>query len=328
MHIQSGEPIGSRAIARRLHDSLSPATIRNIMADLEEMGYISHPHTSAGRMPTDSGYRHYVNSLMQTSRLTPEEEESIRLTYERHRLELEDILSLTSHLLSQLSRQTALVLFSGFTRDTFKRIALIPLSSTKLLVVFVTTAGLVRNDIIELSEPIEESHLERLTRILNEELAGLPLSQLEIHLKRKILFERDALYFLFKEAIEIIRATILNSREEQFWVEGTSYILEQPEFQDIQRMRSLLRLLEERTKILELLRRDLEREERCNIRIGGELEYEPMQFCSLVTCHYEVSDRIFGMVGILGPTRMEYARAVTLVRRIADFMGQVLSGME
>lgn len=329
LYIQTALPVGSRTIARRLRNSLSPATIRNVMADLEELGYIGHPYTSAGRVPTDQGYRYYVDDLMERIRLTQAEEQSLRAAFEKRHREVEEIIVRTSQLLSELSHQASMVLFSGLAQDTFKRIALIPLdpSSNRLLVVFVTGSGLVHNYKIELESPLDEILLGRLTRILNQELEGMPLSQVEPHLKRKILMERDSLYYLFRQAMEIIKATILTAREERLWMEGASHVLEQPEFHDIDRTRSLLRLMEERETLLQLLRQELEQEVKCRVYIGSEMESAAMSGYSLITCSYKVGDRVLGVIGMLGPTRMEYPRAVALVDQAARMLGNTISRM-
>lgn len=330
LYIQTAAPVGSRTIARRLRNSLSPATIRNVMADLEELGYIEHPYTSAGRVPTDQGYRYYVNALMQESHLTKDEEETIRVSYERHYTELEEIIERASRLLSEVSNQAALVLFSGVSRDIFKRIALIPLDigSNRLLVVFISASGMVRNYKVELPEPVEDVQLERLNRLLNQELEGLPLSQIERHLKRRMMMEQGSLYYnLFKQALAMIKATILTSKEERLWLEGTSRILEQPEFKEVSRTRALLRLLEEKEPLLELLRQDLEQDQRCRIYIGSEMGNEAMKWYSLVTRSYKIGDRVIGTVGILGPTRMEYSHLVALVDRMAELLGKGISQM-
>ncbi len=324
-YIQTAEPVGSRTISRRYRLDLSAATIRNEMADLEEMGYLSQPHTSAGRIPSQSGYRFYVDNLMDQAELTAQEEDYIRrlfLQLDKMR-EIDQIIQYTAKILSQLTNYTSLVLGPQFRRSAFKQLRLIPLDDNKALVVLITDTGFIRNNLIDLPQALNQEELGRIISCLNEQLAGLTIEGLTAARLRQLrgtLYNRLDILEQTLNMLEEIRA----ESESRVYLGGTSNILNQPEFQDLAKVRRLLSLFEEGKRLNFLLETPVEG---VNIRIGTENNLREMSECSLVTATYLLHGRPVGAVGVLGPTRMEYARVVAIIEKITSRLNDLLKAL-
>lgn len=320
-YISTATPVGSFTISKRFKAGFSPATIRNIMSELEELGYIMHPHTSAGRVPTVKGYRYYVDALMQLKRLTEEEREFIERALSQNLDELEDAVKRVARLISTLTGQASLISFPRAKKRTFKRIELIRTSHTKIYALLFTAQGIVRHAIFELQENIEENELSRLSRFLNDELSGLQLSEIRDHLLRRILSENDPFYHLFKQAIDILnRSRLLEENDEKILLDGTHYIVEQPEFRDTEKVKAILKAFEEEDEILNIMDEDID-EDKVKVHIGSENPYEDIRECSIVISNYKIGGKNIGGIGVVGPTRMDYSKAVSVV----EYVGQIFS---
>lgn len=326
-HVDTALPVGSFAISHRLRVSLSPATIRNIMAELEELGYIWQPHTSAGRVPTDKGYRYYVDTLMEAQYLTKDEEEEIGSRYEAKKDTLEKIVEETSKVLSIVTHCAGLALFPKVKRELFKRVELILVEPKKVLAVLVSSSGLVRNSTIPFEGEIEESELQRVSQFLNQEFKGKTIGEIESHLERQLLMEQHSFFYILKRALEIVHSSAVNTQEDKLYLEGASHILEQPEFNNTERVKPILRALEERCELLEIMNRDLE-EGKIAIHIGSESGYEDIQECSLVISPYTIGNCSIGTLGIIGSKRMLYSKVVPVVRFISQIVGQLIGDLE
>jgi heat-inducible transcriptional repressor len=320
----SGEPVGSRAIVRRGGINLSPATVRNVMADLEEMGYLYSPHTSAGRVPTEEGYRFYLASLLQVRELSSQEQEQIRQHYHFQDLRPEDRLREAGRLLSVASHYAGIVMVPRFTSTVFRRIEFVSLGATKLLVVFVTQSGMVQHKLIEVAESLNRRQLDEATNYLNQEFSGLTIQEMKSRIAQEILHER-ALYDQLRR-----RALLLSSealREElggQVFIEGASNILDQPEFADLEIMRRLLRTFEQKSLLVELLDKT-QQVEGVQIFIGSPNEYSEIEGCSLVTASYSSRYGTTGTLGIIGPMRMPYPMVIPLVDYTAKLVSDLLN---
>lgn len=323
-YINTGSPVGSRTVSQKFRWSLSPATIRNVMADLEGEALIHQPHTSAGRVPTDKGYRYYVDNLMGFRRLTKEEEEFIIKTFRGPNIDLETILEEASKLISVLTNIVGLVMTPRLRRSSLKYIGLKPVGGSKILATLITSSGLIKNSILEIDEDLTKSELERISEFLNSELEGILLGEIKTYLTRKLLEERTPFYTLLKKAMALIIDAPFMKSDDRIFFEGISYIMQQPEFSDISKMGLLLKAIEEETNFLELLGADME-EEGVHIHIGRENPFKEIQDCSIVTCNYRIGAQAIGAVGAFGPTRMEYDRTVSVVSYISDLLGKVLS---
>lgn len=323
-YIDTAEPVGSRALQRKFNINLSSATIRNVLSDLEEEGYITQPHTSAGRIPTDKGYRYYVDSLIETQELSPEEKNFIEQEYDFNKSEIEEIIEETSHILSKITEQAGIVLFPIFQQSRFERLELVLLGPKLVLVVLVTDSGIIRNRVIKLDDYITQDVLNKVARFLNDELQGMSLSEIRPYLLKKIKHENSSFFYISRQAAEIMRLAIVRNQPLRISLDGASYMLENPEFQDISKTKSVLRVLENKEQILELLCKDMS-QQNIRIYIGHENECEYMNECSLISQGYCFGKKVVGRLGVIGPRRMKYGKIITVVNYISNMVSRHLS---
>ncbi len=319
-YISSAEPVGSRSVARKYGFQLSPATIRNIMADLEERGYLDQPHTSAGRIPTDLGYRCYVDSLMSRRPLTRAEESVIERQFRPVQGEVEDLMREATKLLSGLSRSVGVVLGPRAEQLAVKRIEFVHLSGERVLVILITTSGQVQHKVIVLDEVIPQEELNRIARLLNTLVKGLSLSRVRQLLVKKMAEEKAMYDELLRRALTLGQKSFAGETEGEVYIGGTANIMEQPEFADIEKMRTIFAAFEEKSKLVKILDQCLT-QEGLTIIIGSENAVRELQRVSLVVAPYWCGERLLGTVGVIGPTRMEYSRIIPLV----DFTARLVS---
>jgi heat-inducible transcriptional repressor len=322
-YIAMATPVGSRVIANKYRLGISPATIRNTMQDLEEMELITHPHTSAGRIPTDKGYRIYVDTLLEPEELTPSEEEQIKSEILIDYAAVEDLLEQTSRVLAGVSNQLGVTIAPRFDQGILTRIDLIPVAEKKVLVVLAVKHGLVRTVLLEAESNLRTQELHKTADILNERLCGLTLGDIKASMDQRLKEASTAdpkLIKLFLDSSE----NLLNFPEtEQMHLGGTTNIVDQPEFKDRDKLRSLIELIEEKRFLAELIcAKGIK--DGITITIGKEIERGEMQSCSLVTSTYKAG-KLSGTIGIIGPTRMRYAKLVSLVDYTAKLLSEILS---
>ena len=324
-YIISGEPVGSRTIARRYDLGLSPATIRNEMADLEEGGFLEQPHTSAGRVPSDRGYRYYVDALMSRQALTDKEIEAIYCELDKYHQEIEAVIHRTSKILVQMTQYPSLVLSPQLQTAVFRHVQLVKLSGNTILVIMVTDTGAVENRMIELQREVSSEELDRLSTILNQKLRGLSLQDLQISLLKEINSELIFHDQLFNEAMKVVISSLGNHNKtgERVYIDGTTKMLEQPEFLDLQKFKPLMGLLEKEDRLYNLLYKDMI--SKTHLKIGRENEEQGIQDCSVVTASYEIAGRVVGVIGVLGPTRMDYAKVLPVVEGTAAILSDLLT---
>lgn len=322
LYIKTGKPVGSSAIVENYQINLSPATIRNVLAELEKEGFLTHPHTSAGRVPTDKGYRFYVNSIVNVQRLAVEEEQRIRTEYMRRRQEIEELMFSTTRVLSALSQCTGFVLPPPNQVDHLRHIELVPVSSNQLLGVLVSETGFVRNQMLSVGHMPDGETLRSASRFLNEKLVGLSLSEAQSRLISEIdNFNRQQT--LSQDLLtEISRHLLEGEFRNDVYVEGTSNIFKFPEFQDFESMRHFAQLVDEKEALGEVLARGLDKAG-LQVKIGSEFLPEMKEF-SVVSSGYSVNGRPVGVLGILGPKRMPYERMMSIVNTVAKLMNQYL----
>jgi len=322
-YIATAEPVGSRTISRKYDLGVSPATIRNEMSDLEEMGYIEQPHTSAGRVPSDLGYRYYVDCLMEKHSLTNREEGIIRKGYETKRKEVTAVIQQTSQILSQLTSYTSIILGPQGGRTAFKHLQLVPLEPGKALVVVITESGFVHNRVIDIPEDLSQEELMKISQVVNAKLQGLTLEDIKRTLISEIYFELNKHREVFNIAMELLQNDSPGlAPEDKVYLAGTLNILNQPEFRNIEKVKTLLSLLDQ-DELLRNLLTSTPAEEGVTISIGEENKEEGLKDCSMITATYHVDGRLVGSIGVLGPTRMEYAKVVSIV----DYMTKNLSAI-
>lgn len=316
-YAETGAPVGSEYLLSQYHFHLSAATIRSVMADLEDQGLLTHPHTSAGRVPTDLGYRYYVDLLLQPKRLSPEEEgrlgEFSRIRFDQPH----DLLEEATRLLSEMTRAAGIVLIPQLAEGSFQHLQLIPVDQRGVVGVLIASEGFIKHAKLELEEPVDEDELIRIERFLNQELAGMPLSQVDDYLERTLLEASSALLHLYKRASELLSLKSFFDEGPSLILEGASAVLEAPEFQDMERTRRLLRGLEEKEDLLEILRRDRQADH-VKFHIGSENKETSLVDCTICAAPYRLRGGVMGSLGVLGPTRMDYPRVSALVGRAAQ----------
>jgi heat-inducible transcriptional repressor len=322
-YIQTAVPVGSRYISKHFESGLSPASIRNVMADLEELGFLSHPHTSAGRIPTDLGYRFYIDYLMEMQQLDDREKLRIRQQLDQAN-DADEMLRETSKLLGKISHQLSIVTSPHLSSGIFEKIELIPITASKLLVVISIRTGIVRTVMMEVGAEVRREHLDQVGRLLNERLSGLTLQQIRdsfVDRLKDMQGEKTGLIRLFIESVDQL---FTNSKErDKVHIGGTKNIIEQPEFVDPKNFRSVIELIENEDIIVHLLEKHNEVQKGFVVTIGAENKEETTKEYSFVTATYDV-EGVTGRVGIIGPTRMDYGKVIPLVDYVAQTIAKML----
>ncbi|MBD3308660.1 heat-inducible transcription repressor HrcA [candidate division KSB3 bacterium] len=326
-YITTAEPVGSRTIARKYDFDLSPATIRNIMADLEEMGFLAQPHTSAGRIPTDKGFRFYVDQLEQT-RKSLEQPFIFNIEEVLHNeIELGNLMKKTTDLLSRLSQQAGLVLAPNLKNTICRHIDFIKLSNSQVMVIFISEAGLVHKRVIGLQEDIAQDTLDKMSRLITTELMGLSLAKIRSKLVDMMQTEKAQYHHLQAQAVRLSQQFFSDEAEDgELYVGGTFNMMSQPEFSDIEKMRHLFKAFEEKRLLIHILDQCIEDiQESVKIIIGEEKIVQDMQDLSLVISSYKSGQRALGVVGIIGPKRMNYTQVIPIVEQTAKTVSRLLT---
>jgi heat-inducible transcriptional repressor len=322
-YVTTAEPVGSRVVAQKFSLGLSPATIRNTMQDLEEMGLVTQPHTSAGRIPTDKGYRVYVDSMMGREALSSVEEEQIRREIHPDYAAVEDILEQTSRVLAAVSKQLGITVSPRFDKGVLTRIDLIPVADKKILVVLAVKHGLVRTVLLEAESNLSTEQVEKTVSVLNERLCGLTLGEIKDSMDLRLKEATSADPRLIKIFLDSAENLLNFTETEEMHLGGTTNILDQPEFKDREKLKGFIQVLEEKKLLSELISSQGIKEG-ITITIGNEIERGEIQSCSLVTSPYRAG-KVKGTIGVIGPTRMKYSKLVSLVEYTAKRLSEVLS---
>jgi heat-inducible transcriptional repressor len=324
LHIASGEPVGSESLARALKRSMSPATLRNVMAELEKQGYLDHPHTSAGRMPTDEGYRVYVNDLMEREPLGPREAAAIESSL-REGGPSGQVLEKAAQVLSRLSHNIGFVLGPELARTTFMHIDFVRLPHPRILVVMVSRSGLVTNRVIDVEEGLTQDELQACANYLNMHFAGTPLQRIRARLL-ELMQEEKALYDSLLKKVASLAQRAFESPDGEggdLYLDGTARILEHPEFEDVSRMRELFRTFEEKSRLVRILNACISGDG-VRVVIGHENPDPTLRDMAVVSAGYPLNGEGAWGLGVMGSTRMEYARVVALVDHVARAVRQTL----
>ncbi|MBI4597452.1 MAG: heat-inducible transcription repressor HrcA [Candidatus Omnitrophica bacterium] len=324
-YVSTASPVGSEMIARKLRSSLSSATIRNIMVELEEQGLLEQPHTSAGRVPTDLGYRFYVDSVMDAPRLSAERIQQIEVLIHPAAMEVEQLLERASAALSELTQQAAFVVAPTVKRSTVKQVELVPLSVRKLLCVLIANDEMITSHVIEVEEPLTRDEATALVRFINTELVGLSCVELLSSLERRILGESDSFYHLVKRSLDILQHALLTEPEERLFLDGATYVVAQPEFaRDPHKAHALLKGLDQEQILLQRITEDLAFAG-VRVRIGKEVQVPGLEECSYVAAPFAMHNEVVGGVGVLGPKRMDYPRMRSLVEAMSRSITDLLN---
>jgi heat-inducible transcriptional repressor len=320
-HISSGEAISSRSLAKCGRFHLSPASLRNVMADLEDLGYLAQPHTSAGRVPTDRGYRYFIEYLMKSRMLTDRERNSID-DQVAHANEIDEMLQLASRIVSHMSDQIGLVFMPTLLQFVVRSVDFVAVAESRVLCVFVGSNGVVINKVVETRVVFNRDELQRISRYITYEFGGMTLDAIRRRLIRMTEEERaqhdEMLQKTLHLGIEAVGEVL--PMERDLYVEGAASILTKPEFADAESLRKTFLAIQEKEKLVHLLESCLD-EDGLQILIGGESDFTQVHNFSIVARRYGNQGGPLGMVGIIGPMRMEYARMAPLV----DYLGRALS---
>ncbi|GEB31921.1 MULTISPECIES: heat-inducible transcriptional repressor HrcA [Brevibacillus] len=320
-YIHSAEPVGSRTISKREDIGFSSATIRNEMSDLEELGYLEQPHTSAGRVPSTKGYRFYVDNLIQPQLLNEAELGKLKQLFAERILHSEQVVEYTAQILSQLTNYTAIVLGPEIFEHRLKHIQIVPLNETQAVAIVVTHTGRVENKLIDLPEGIGASEIERLVNLLNAKLTDVPLWQLRQRVYQEISGEMRRYAEQYEEMLKVLDKS-LTQEEERVYLRGATKIMNQPEFRDVDKVKDILELLEQNDQLLHLIGMP---GDGLTVRIGQENQLDAIKQCSIITTSYSLGGKPVGMVGILGPTRMEYGKVITVLNYLAEGLSRMLT---
>jgi heat-inducible transcriptional repressor len=322
-YIRGGEPVGSRTLARQAGLDVSPATIRNVMADLEEIGLVSAPHTSAGRVPTAQGYRVFVDSLLETRPLDEAELERLR-----RELALmggtQSLLSSVSSLLSGITHFVGLVTVPRREQFAFRHIDFVPLGGTRVLVILVFTDNEVQNRVIETARVFGPSELEQIANYLNANYAGLHLDQIRVRLVTELEQARRDMDQLMAAAVQVADAALRVESRADVLVAGQSNLLDVQDLASVQRLRELFDAFQRKQELLRLLDRCIHADG-VRLFIGEESGVGSLGDCSVVAAPYVADGRVLGVLGVIGPTRMEYERVIPVVQATAALLGGALS---
>jgi heat-inducible transcriptional repressor len=328
-HIHTGEPVGSETLAARMNRALSPATIRNILADLERQGLLDHPHTSAGRMPTDEGYRVYVDSLMAKQALPTQELAAIDQALRSNEGSPTHVLENASQLLSRLSQNVGLVLAPDISRSAFAQIELVRVGDRRVLVVMVSRSGLMTNKLVEIDEDLTADELQACANYLKANFAGITLQAIRMRLLELMRQDRAAYDSLLRHVIAVGERAFADAGSEpgKLFLDGASHILERAQQEDMARLRELFRTFEEKSRLVKILNGCLA-PEGVRIFIGRENPDPGLREMALVTATCPIEADLGLGVGVLGSTRMEYARVITLVDHVARAVVRTLRDLQ
>ncbi|MFB9280086.1 heat-inducible transcriptional repressor HrcA [Cohnella cellulosilytica] len=321
-YIRSAEPIGSRSISKRGDVTFSPATIRNEMADLEEMGLLEQPHTSAGRIPSIKGYRYYVDHLVTLGAIGDRDARMIRSFFAEKMLHWEGIIEHAATILSQMTNYTSIVLGPETFNTTLKHFQFVPLSDNSAVAIIVTNTGHVEHRTISIPEGISMDDMTRTVNLLNDKLAGVPFFKVKSALHNEVAKELSRYVERFEEILALLEQTIDDKQEPKVYLSGAANMLMQPEFKDVDKVKSILGMLEETPLIVQLFQAN---PGGIQVKIGTENAHEAINHCSLITATYSFDGQSLGTIGILGPTRMEYAKVIGLLDYLSKDIAQLMS---
>lgn len=325
-YIATGEPVGSRTVSKKGDIGLSAASVRNIMSDLTESGYIMQPHVSAGRIPTDLAYRLYVNSLLRDYIFDDRYRDSIEALLRGAGLDPRDVLRQSSLVLAGMSRQAGVVTTSPARDQTFKTIEFIKVAEDRILVVLVSTSGFVQNKIIHDEDGIDQETLDTFRRMLDDMLKDLDLLQARERIERELATEKAKFDLALARALRLSHSILSQDESRDVFIEGQTNILHDPEFAEIEKLKAVLITFEEKSKLLKILDKTLEAEG-IQILIGSEHGLDAIENCSIVAYPIKVGDSVVASIGIIGSKRMNYRTVVPLVDTTARILTELLRTM-
>lgn len=321
-YMETGEPVGSRTISKYTDLNLSSATIRNEMSDLEEMGYILQPHTSAGRIPSDQGYRLYVDHLMKEKEREVTEMKELMIQRED---KMELVLKQVARLLASNTNYATMISSPLYHRNKLKFIQLSQVDDTQLLAIIVVEGNIVKNKMIDVDEPLNNETLLKLNMLLNTNLNGLTLEQINLGIIAKLKEQAGIHSFIVNNVLDALAEAIQEDDDLEIYTSGATNIFKYPELSDSERARGLIDTLEEKQQLLDLVNETLSQENNKGIKvyIGNETPIQSMKDCSVVTATYELEEGMQGSIGIIGPKRMDYEKVVDTLKTLMNQLDNI-----
>jgi heat-inducible transcriptional repressor len=325
-YIHSAEPIGSRTIARSINETLSSATIRNVMADLEEQGYLYKPTVVAGRIPTYKAFRHYVDSLPADGHPGKRELHALESLVKPRYSHVEGIMEDASRTLASISHYMSIVVEPKVNTMLFKEVEFVQLSRHTLLMVFVTSSGMVHTRFVEADEDLDMATLDSMKRYMNERFSGMPFNALKDLIIQDMQKDKDDYRVLSTRIKETLQTIMDEEGTREIYMDGASKMIGVPEFSDIAKLKELFQAFEKKEALIRLLDKCLE-EEGIHVIIGSECDIKQMRDMSIITSTYRIGEKSFGALGVIGPVRMNYSRIIPIVNHTAKMITDILATM-
>jgi heat-inducible transcriptional repressor len=319
--IRSAQPVGSRTLSKKEEINFSSATIRNEMADLEELGFIEKTHSSSGRVPSEKGYRYYVDHLLSPQLLPVSDTAKLKSVFAEHIVELEAIVQKSAQILSEMTNLTSIVLGPRVVNHKLKQIQMIPLSNETAVAIIVTDTGHVESKTVTLPGAVDPSDIEKMVNILNERLAGVPIMELKDKMYKEVVMLLKTHISNYEQLFDTMQNALQLRIGEKAFIGGKTNMLSHPEFHDVSKIQSLLRMMEQEQQLYQLLRGH---KAGIDVKIGRENAFSEMESCSLITASYTLGDEQLGTVAILGPTRMPYSRIISLLEFVSSDLSNAL----
>lgn len=323
-YISTAEPVGSRTIARKYNLGISPATIRNEMADLELMGYIEHLHTSSGRIPSSKGYRFYVDDLLTPTKVTDKQMEMIHRWYDTKVQRLDGVFRETAKIIAHLTNNVSMIITPRVTQAIFNYIKFVPLDASHVIAAVMSDNGYIANKIIDMPKDTSMTDFAQMSELLNDYLVGKKISDInmsDIHKMQAQMVNAAA----FNKTIDIIEHALGDKKSEHIYTEGAPQLLNQPEFHDVGKVKNILLMLEEEPILRDILySKAQDKKNNLSVTIGQENKYTSIMDCSIIKATYHVDGKLLGTIAVLGPTRMEYGKIIALLEFMNKNMTQML----
>lgn len=321
-YISSAEPVGSRTIARKYDLGLSPATIRNEMSDLELLGYLEQPHTSAGRIPSAQAYRFYVDALIEPGTLTDNDMALIDGWYNERRRNIDDIFQSTAKILSRMTQNVSMVLTNQQTIANFCYLKFMPLDSQHAILCIVADDGSIDTNVVDIPLGMSSEEMDYLAGKMSKLLEDRNLSDISVEILQNVHTDVVEDKLIFSSLLQAVRKMTGRRQEQKVFLGGTKQLLNQPEFRDVERVRNLLGILEEEKVLKDLLQGG--EDSGLKVTIGSENKFTGIQDCSMVQATYRLNGQIVGTMAVLGPTRMEYGKVISVMDYLHKYLKTIL----
>ena len=326
-YLETGEPVGSRTISKKYNLGVSSATIRNEMADLEEMGLIEQPHTSAGRVPSEAGYRYYVDYLMAQSDIQQEAQQMISHALQDKQQKVGDVLRDSMKLLAEVTNCTTVMVLDENRGAALQLLQLLLVEPGKALMVIVMEGDKIENHFLEIPKSMTKEDLELVSAMMNQKLRGLKVDDWQRSMLETIFQDLTRQCQVVDRALEMLSSILdIRSKDKKIYLDGGLNMLSQPEFQDVNKVKTLLHSLEQQEVLSQLMEAD--NETGITVKIGAETGLDEVKDCSVIVANYKVKGKTVGKVGLIGPTRMDYATAVSMLNTMAQTLEEAYPDKE